>query len=127
MLDLKSLEIPTARALICVCEAEQPMSVEKIKVAVALRNEKRYDDETLRSSLSQLQAHDLVDEEFFPTQKGFSVYRKMKNNKTGWAEKFFCVSNSPNVGPRAPSTLAVPPVPKQHVFPAIPGLNPNTW
>lgn len=103
------------------------MSAEMVRNAVAVKYEKRYDDETLRSSLGQLQAYNLISFENFATQKGLFVYRQLDRGKTGWAEKFFRKSNSPNVEARSPAVPTMPTAQKRHVFPAIPWLRPDTW
>lgn len=126
-LDPKSLKKATARALICICEAESLMSSQRISDAIALKYEKRHTADTLESSLNQLMSHKWINDDRLATETGRCAYHQLLDNKASWVAKFFALSQSPNVGARAPTVPAMPPAQKRHVFPAIPWLRPDTW
>ncbi len=134
------LEIAVGRALIYICEADKaarenagmkskPPSKESIRLGVAKKNRKLYDDATTVSSIVKIKKLGWINSEYIPTKDGWRAYAMLDAHREGGAAHFFRVSSSPNYDPEAPETRPVPQgTAERMTWPAIPvSLNSGTW
>ncbi len=133
------LEIAVGRTLIYICEADReakknagmkskPPSKESIRLGVAKKNHKLYDEAPMVASIVKLKKLGWINTEYMPTKSGWRAYAMLDAHREGGATHFFRVSSSPNYEPEAPETKPVPQGTAASVtWPAIPSLKAFTW
>ncbi len=133
------LEIAVGRALIYICETDKearenvemrskPPSKESIRLGVAKKNRKLYDEATTVSSIVKLKKLGWINPEYIPTKYGWRAYAMLDAHREGGAAHFFRVSSSPNYDPEALRTKSAPQGTAASVtWPAIPSLKAFTW
>lgn len=128
--DLGGRKIVEGRILICIAEAEKPLSLEELFEALETRYKKNYrsdlDRVTFDACLSTTGKHGWIEtRELSLLPEGRRAHDHMKANRDSWARKFFRESNSPNV----PIASGRPDPRTHHAHKAVPGLdlNAGTW